>query len=157
VELLQRLTRRQLEALQAIGRAETTERGAPLKTVATALGVSAPSALDHMTLLEEVGLIERRRGKSRLTSRGRSVLVEYQRHHRVAESLFGQFGLPPARTCAAAREIDLALSHRTVEALCEAQAHPKVCPHGQPIAPCHSQRDGNGASGAPRSGGGGSG
>jgi Mn-dependent DtxR family transcriptional regulator len=152
VELLQRLTRRQLEVLQAIGRAESAERGAPLKTVATALGVSAPSALDHMTFLEGTGLIVRRRGKSRLTPRGRSVLVEYQRHHRVAESLFGQFGLDPARTCAAAREIDMALSHRTVEALCEAQAHPQVCPHGQPIAPCHFQRESTGASHGHRGG-----
>ncbi|HEV8050677.1 MAG TPA: iron dependent repressor, metal binding and dimerization domain protein, partial [Thermoplasmata archaeon] len=61
----------------------------------------------------------------------------YQRHHRVAETLFGSLGLPPAATCAAAREIDLAISHRTVEEVCRAQQHPASCPHGDPIAPCH--------------------
>ncbi|MCI4373783.1 MAG: metal-dependent transcriptional regulator, partial [Thermoplasmata archaeon] len=70
--------------------------------------------------------------------RGRSTFIEYQRHHRVAETLFGNLGLAPEETCAAAREIDLAISHRTVEEVCRAQQHPVECPHGEPITPCRS-------------------
>jgi Mn-dependent DtxR family transcriptional regulator len=138
MEALQQLTRRQVDALRAVGARETPEQGVSLKATATALGVRAPSALTHLTPLEALGLIARHRGKSRLTARGRSTLTEYQRHHRVAESLFGSLGLAPDKTCAAAREIDLALSHRTVEELCRAQRHPVECPHGEPIAPCHT-------------------
>lgn len=138
METLQRLTRRQVDALSAILRAETADRGASLNSIARSLQVSAPSALSHVTPLERLGLISRHRGKSRLTARGRSTLVEYQRHHRVAETLFGSLGLSPSETCAAAREIDLALSHDTVEEVCKAQEHPSECPHGQPIAPCRS-------------------
>jgi DtxR family transcriptional regulator, Mn-dependent transcriptional regulator len=142
METLQRLTRRQVDALRAIGSRETPHRGVPLKVTADWLNVSPPSALGHLTPLEEMGLITRYRGKSRLTPKGRSTLVEYQRHHRVAESLFGQLGLGPEATCEAAREVDLAISHRTVEQVCAAEGHPATCPHGQPISPCEGERGG---------------
>ncbi|MCI4330667.1 MAG: metal-dependent transcriptional regulator [Thermoplasmata archaeon] len=138
METLQKLTRRQVEALQVIGARETAEGGVALKMIAASLRQSPPSALGHVTPLEHLGLVSRHRGKSRLTERGRSALREYQRHHRVAETLFGSLGLAPAQTCAAAREIDLAISHRTVEEVCRVQKHPTECPHGEPIAPCHS-------------------
>jgi Mn-dependent DtxR family transcriptional regulator len=138
METLQKLTRRQLETLQSILAKERPERGVPLKAIASSLHLSAPSALGHLTPLEGLGLVSRYRGKSRLTDRGRATLLEYQRHHRVAEAMFGRLGLPARETCVAAREIDLAISHRTVEELCRAQQHPVACPHGQPIAPCHA-------------------
>ncbi len=138
METLQKLTRRQLETLQVIRSRETPERGVSLKQIAAALKLTPPSALGHLTPLEDLGLVERYRGKSRLTLRGDRTLSEYRRHHRVAETLFGSLGLPPNESCAAAREIDLAISHRTVEEVCRAQQHPTTCPHGAPIAPCHS-------------------
>lgn len=138
METLQKLTRRQLDALRTIGAQETPDRGVSLKLLASSLGMTPPSALGHITPLEDLGLVERHRGKSRLTQKGRTTLLEYQRHHRVAETLFGSLGLAPAETCAAAREIDLAISHRTVEEVCRAEKHPASCPHGEPIAPCGS-------------------
>ena len=137
MEALQQLTRRQIDALRDIGARETPERGVSLKVTAASLKVRPPSALGHLTTLEEMGLIGRHRGKSRLTPRGQRTLAEYQRHHRIAETLFGNLGLGPAETCAAAREIDLAISHRTVGEICRAQQHPSTCPHGEPIVPCH--------------------
>lgn len=138
METLQRLTHRQVEALRIIATRQTDSRGASLKAIASGMHVQPPSALAHLGPLEELGLISRYRGKSRLTDKGRGTLQEYQRHHRVAETLFGSLGLAPAETCAAAHEIDLAISHRTVEEICRAQQHPSECPHGAPIAPCHS-------------------
>lgn len=144
METLQKLTRRQLETLQVIRARETPERGVSLKQIAAALKLTPPSALGHLTPLEELGLVERYRGKSRLTLSGDRTLSEYHRHHRVAETLFGSLGLPPNESCAAAREIDLAISHRTVEEVCRAQQHPTTCPHGAPIAPCHSSASSKG-------------
>ena len=140
METLQKLTRRQLEALQAILAKETRERGVSLNSIASSMRVTAPSALGHVTPLEELGLVTRYRGKSRITERGRRTLVEYQRHHRVAETLFGNLGLRPEESCAAAREIDLSISHKTVEQVCAAEGHPTVCPHGEPIAACSAPR-----------------
>lgn len=137
MEPLQKLTRRQVEALRVIGRNERPEQGASLSAIAESMAVSPPSALGHLTLLEEFGLVTRHRGKTRLTARGQSTLAEYQRHHRVAETLFGNLGLTPAQSCAAAREIDLAISHRTVEEVCQAEQHPAECPHGAPIPHGH--------------------
>lgn len=145
METLQRLTRRQVDALRAVGGTDPEGHGVALKVTAAALGVTPPSALDYLTALEEMGLVTRHRGKSRLTHRGRETLVEYQRHHRVAESLFGQLGLAPEATCAAAREVDLAISHSTVERICTAEGHPEVCPHGAPISPCSDRKGASGS------------
>ncbi|HZY69413.1 MAG TPA: metal-dependent transcriptional regulator [Thermoplasmata archaeon] len=139
METLAKLTRRQVDALRAISDHQRPDRGVALNDVAGALRVSAPSALGHLTLLEELGLVSRYRGKSRLTVRGQTTLVEYQRHHRIAESLFSRLGLSPEAVCDAASEVDLAISHRTVERLCQAEGHPTVCPHGDPIPPCSDE------------------
>ncbi len=136
MEVLARLTRRQLDALRSVARCETGTRGASLNAVANDLGVSAPTALDHLGPLEEMGLIVRHRGKSRLSGPGRTCLDEYVRHHRLAESLFAKAGLSAPATHQAALEVDLVLSHRTVQEICEAAGHPQLCPHGEPIAPC---------------------
>lgn len=136
METLQRLTRRQVEALQAVSQGETTGYGMSLNAVAARLRLRPPTALGHLTQLERAGLVARHRGKTRLTERGRTTLTEYHRHHRIAESLFSHLGMPPQEVCAAAREVDLAISHRTVERLCRAEGHPTVCPHGEPIPPC---------------------
>ena len=140
MEVLQRLSRRQLDTLVAVRRSESAPRGAPLNSIAAALRVRPPSALAHLTVLEKLGLVDRHRGKSRLTTRGVSCLGEYQRHHRVAENLFHRLGLSLEATHEAALEVDLALSHRTVERLCRAEGHPSECPHGEPIEPCSESR-----------------
>jgi DtxR family transcriptional regulator, Mn-dependent transcriptional regulator len=140
METLERLTRRQIDTLRAIAPRETVNFGVPLKVIASSLRVRPPSALEHITPLERMGLVERYRGKSRLTARGRATLLEYERHHRVAEMLFSQLGLAPDATCAAAREVDLSLSHKTVEQVCAAEGHPTICPHGEPITPCSNRK-----------------
>ncbi len=140
MEALQRLTRRQLDTLQAVQAAETPERGVSLQAVAARLGVRPPSALDHLTQLEAMTLVTRYRGKTRLTPKGTSLLLEYLRHHRVTESAFSHLGLSPDEACRAAREVDLAVSHRTVDQLCSAGGHPSTCAHGEPIPPCETVR-----------------
>lgn len=142
METLQRLTRRQVEALEIIGGRETPDRGVPLNAVAASLRISPPSALTHLTQLEKLGLVTRYRGKSRLSSAGVNTLVEYRRHHRIAEGLFSQLGLSPQAVCAAAREVDLAISHDTVERIYAAEGHPALCPHGEPITPPRNRRGG---------------
>ena len=139
MEVLEQLGRRQIEALIAVRKGQSDERGAPLNFVARDLGISAPSALDRLTTLERLHLVVRYRGKTRLSPRGEAVLSEYRRHHRVAESLFQHLGLSADATHAAALEVDLAFSHSTIDRLCEAEGHPKECPHGEPIDPCSSR------------------
>lgn len=136
MERLQCLTGRQLDTLQLVARWETPDRGVPLQRLARGLRIRPPSALGHLAALEATRLVARRSGKTRLTAAGRRCLEEYVRHHRVAESLFVRVGLSVRDACSAAREVDLALSHRTVDRLCRAEGHPAACPHGEPIAPC---------------------
>ena len=142
METLLKLTRRKVETLQVIHRNETSGRGVPLHVVASQMHISAPSALGHLTQLEGLGLVSRYRGKTRISEKGRETLVEYQRHHRIAEGLFSRLGLPPETVCAAAKEVDLAISHETIERVCAAEGHPTVCLHGDPIPPCPQRKGG---------------
>lgn len=142
METLLRLTRRQVQTLEVIGIQETPDRGVSLNAVALSLEISPPSALGHLTQLEKLGLVSRYRGKTRLSSKGVNTLVEYRRHHRIAEGLFSHLGLSPKAICAAAKEVDLAISHETVERIYAAAGHPAVCPHGEPIT-SHSGRRGS--------------
>ena len=142
METLQRLTRRQLLVLTALPRLPSGTRGVPLNALARALRIRAPSALSHVRALQALGLVSRVAGKTRVTPAGSRCLQEYSRHHRVAENLFDRLGLSREDTCTAAREIDLALSHRMVERICRAEGHPSECPHGEPIAPCRSPKAG---------------
>jgi Mn-dependent DtxR family transcriptional regulator len=136
VEPLQRLTRKQLETLQYVEHAGTTGHGVPLKDLARRFRIASPTALGHLTALEQLGLVERFRGKTKATRRGSETLREYVRHHRVAETIFADAGLTAIEACEAAREVDLALSHDVVEKLCRSERHPEVCPHGEAIEPC---------------------
>lgn len=135
MEPLQQLTRRQLGVLHAVARLAHDPRGVALRELAGALEVRPPTALAHLRALERLGLVVRHAGKTRLTPAGTACLTEYRRHHRVAETLFSRLDLPTADACRAASEIDLALSHRTVERLWKAAGEPQRCPHGEPIAP----------------------
>ena len=140
MEALARLHRRQVEALRAIATRSLLPAGVPLSVVARSLRISPPSALGHLRILESMRLVMRRGGKTRLTPRGWITLREYERHHRLAESLFASLGWKARDACRAAREIDLALTHTTVERLCDTQGHPRRCPHGRPISPCIPRR-----------------
>jgi DtxR family transcriptional regulator, Mn-dependent transcriptional regulator len=142
MEVLEHLERRQVETLIVVRRGQNDERGASLNFVARSLGIRAPSALGRLTTLERLNLVTRYRGKTWLSPRGEACLSEYQRHHRVAENLFQRLGLSAEETHAAALEVDLALSHRTINQLCEAEGHPSECPHGEPIAPCSARKRG---------------
>ncbi len=139
MEVLEKLDRRQIETLTAVRKGQNEVRGASLNFIADALGIRAPSALGRLTTLERLHLVTRYRGKTRLSAQGEACLLEYRRHHRVAESLFQHLGLSVDATHAAALEVDLAFSHRTIDRLCEAEGHPKECPHGEPIAPCSTR------------------
>lgn len=138
MELLQRLTRKQLDTLQRVDRFETEARGAALNDLARSLRVRPPTALAHLTALAELGLVVRSHGKTRLSGRGHACLREYIRHHRVAETVFAEAGLSAEDACVAAHEIDMGLSHNIVEKVCRSERHPATCPHGEPIDPCGS-------------------
>lgn len=144
MELLQRLTRRQLEVLRIVESYPTRGKGVPLEDIASTLGIKPPSALEHLKALQYLGLVRRASGKSRLTDKGKACLNEYYRHHRIMEGIFFQMNLPADEACEAAKEVDLAISHEIIEKLCAAQGHPKLCPHGQPIAPCSEEKSDGG-------------
>ncbi|MCL4329108.1 MAG: metal-dependent transcriptional regulator [Candidatus Thermoplasmatota archaeon] len=135
MEILQKLTKKQLVALQTVEMLQKGKKGISLLEIAASLRVKPPSALETLRVLQTLGLVTRISGKTKLTRLGSGCLAEYTRHHRIAECVFSSY-LSAEESHRAAIEIDMSLSHETVEELCAAEGHPKMCPHGFPIPPC---------------------
>ncbi len=140
MEILQKLTRKQLTTLQIIDKNSSSTNGVSLKDIASELGVKPPSALELVRVLEDFNLVERTSRKRKLSESGRKCIEEYNRHHRVTEVLFAKL-LDSDSSHKAAREVDMWISHETVDKLCAAEGHPKECPHGHPIMPCDHEED----------------
>lgn len=141
MEVLHRLTRKQLTVLEKISIYRETDNGVSLKMLAASLRIQPPSALFHVRALQNEGLVGRRAGKTWITKKGVNCISEYRRHHRIAELMFTKLSFAPEDACRAALEIDLALTHATVEKVCSAEGHPSSCPHGEPIGPCRNSSD----------------
>ena len=135
MEVLQKITRKQLVVLQLVHDMPDSPKGISLKSIASRLKIRPPSALELIKTLESLGLVSRKSGKTRLSRSGIRCLEEYNRHHRIAEILFSHY-LGPEESHLAANAVDLSISHEVVDKICAAEGHPKVCPHGNQIPEC---------------------
>ncbi len=135
MEVLQRISRRQLLALRLIEKWQSSKGAMPLKDIAMSMGIKPPSALEILRPLESLGLIERISGKSKLSKAGEDCLIEYRRRHRLVEILLASV-LDEGKIHEAAIEIDMSVSKKTADSVCVAMGHPDTCPHGEDIAPC---------------------
>ena len=132
---IQRLSDAGQDYLREIYRLETEDRRATTSSVATAVGVSAPSASLMLKRLAELELVVHTpyRG-AELTDTGRSIALEVVRHHRLLEMwLTETLGMPLEQVHAEADRLEHALSEDIEERIDAALGHPTHDPHGHPI------------------------
>jgi DtxR family transcriptional regulator, Mn-dependent transcriptional regulator len=113
--------------------------GIPRRVTTTAiaerLNVSAPSATNMLKRLSARDLVtyEPYRGAS-LTQKGRDVVLELVRHHRLLETYLVQaLGVPWDEAHAEAELLEGGLSEALEERISVALGDPRVDPHGHPI------------------------
>jgi DtxR family Mn-dependent transcriptional regulator len=126
-----------LEEESSPGRGGSPGIGVRVTTTAMAerLDVSAPSATNMLKRLGARGLVtyEPYRGAS-LTQKGREVVLELVRHHRLLETYLVQaLGVPWDEAHAEAELLEGDLSEALEERISVALGHPRVDPHGHPI------------------------
>ncbi|MGC8618314.1 MAG: metal-dependent transcriptional regulator [Thermoplasmata archaeon] len=141
MEPLEMLSRKQLEALKTVASLSNNQKGVPLKIIATALNIRPPSALELLRALENLHLVSRKSGRTKLTKTGLNCLDEYYRHRRVLEVLFFKL-MDQDSSMKAIKEAELAFSHETVQRIWAGEGKPEHCPHGQPIRPFDSGTEG---------------
>lgn len=112
-----------------------------LSKIARSLSVSKPTALEMLRKLSAKDLVLRDEdGFYRITDRGRRILREIERRHRVLEVFLAFLGFDERRSCREASKIDLEISEDVVDALCEFLNHPRKCPCGEEIPRCSRER-----------------
>lgn len=124
-----------LETLWAL----TIEKGrslAKINTIAEALGISPPSAVEMLRKMEKLGLVEyETRAGIRLTEEGRERAEKVVRQHRLAELLLTKIlglelsGAVHQQAC----DLEHHIGEDIATAVCIKLGHPKSCPHGKPI------------------------
>ncbi|MGZ8708137.1 MAG: metal-dependent transcriptional regulator [Gaiellaceae bacterium] len=133
--LLQDLSPAVQDYLKAIAKAELAGERATTTLIASALGLSAPSATAMLKKLAQRGLVERTpyRGVV-LTESGRKLALEALRHHRLLERyLVETLGLSIPDAHAEADRLEHALSEDVEARIDAALGYPESDPHGDPI------------------------
>lgn len=123
--------------LRAIFKLEEPGAGVTTSAIATAMGVSAPSATSMVKKLDTLRLIEHAPYRGvRLTERGREVALELTRHHRLLELfLVERLGIPMEAAHAEADRLEHALSETVERHIADSLGDPTSGPHGDPIPP----------------------
>jgi len=107
----------------------------PVGSIASQLGVSAPSVTGMVQKLQAMGLVHYARYDGvRLTPKGRKIALEIVRHHRLWELyLHTRLGVPLDRVDSEAERLEHVLSDDMEELLARALGDPTHDPHGDPI------------------------
>lgn len=116
--------------LAHLGEAVTTS------TLASELGVSAPSVSAMLKRLEDGDLLVRPEGSLRLTTAGELAALRVVRRHRLLETFLARvLEVPWDEVHDEAELLEHALSERLEERIDTALGHPTHDPHGDPIPP----------------------
>ena len=123
--------------LRAIFKLAETETRVTTSAVATAMGVSHPSATSMVKKLHALRLIDHAPYRGvRLTRKGRLVALELTRHHRLLELyLVERLGVATEAVHSEADRLEHALSETVERLIAESLGEPTCGPHGDPIPP----------------------
>lgn len=124
-----------LKTIYSIGEERGDEGPVTTSQVAEALGVTAASASNMLTRLDQLGYVAqvKRRGVV-LTAEGRLAALEVVRHHRLLETfLVDRLGLSWDEVHREAEVLEHHISETLEAHIAEALGHPERDPHGHPI------------------------
>ena len=123
------------EVLEQIQRLERRSRGARTKMLGNRLGVSLGTVTNTLDRLEKLGLVGRERYRgTRLTSKGRKVALSVLRRHRLLERLLTDvLHVQWSKAHGIACKLEHSVDDEVADAIEDALAHPKTCPHGNAI------------------------
>ena len=128
---LSQSTEEYLEAIYKLSR----ESAATISRLAAALGISAPSASQMVTRLQQAGLVARDAdGGVVLTPDGLAAAARLVRRHRLSERFLSDYlDLPWDQVHDEACKFEHVLSAEVEERLANQLGNPRTCPHGHVI------------------------
>ena len=129
------VTRAVEEYLEQVLRLEDSSGAARTKMLARRLGVSLGTVTNSLSRLERLGYVRRQRYKgARLTKQGHKIALNVLRRHRLTERLLTDvLHISWSRAHDAACKLEHCIDEEVTDAIDAALAHPKTCPHGNPI------------------------
>lgn len=126
------ITKREFEYLKVIDKLTKNDEYASTNEIAKCLQVKEPTAIDAVRRLDSKGYViyVPRKGVI-LTNKGKALLINVERRHRILETLLVRvFNLDIKRACLEASRLELYISDDLVDLMCQYLGHPRRCPHG---------------------------
>jgi Mn-dependent DtxR family transcriptional regulator len=128
-----KLSRRELDCVEAVCSLSSNGWPARVKDVAGRMNVTSPTAVQFLDKLIETDLVAKGPSGYKLTERGIEYLNGATRVHRIFETLLVRNGFPLDDACKVSSSLTSAIDDAALEALCAHMSHPDKCPHGRPI------------------------
>jgi DtxR family Mn-dependent transcriptional regulator len=125
--------------LRAIHSLEKSKVWVRTTELAEAFGVSPASVTEMIQKMAAEGLLNYAPYQgAKLSVRGRKIVMQILRKHRLLEKLLVDFlGLDAPTACNEASKLELIVTNKVVNSICKAFNHPTVCPCGEPIFSSH--------------------
>ncbi|WP_455286428.1 metal-dependent transcriptional regulator [[Eubacterium] cellulosolvens] len=125
------------EVLEQIHRLQESSGAARTKVLGKRLGVSLGTVTNTLSRLERLGFVRREPYKgTQLTSEGRKVALNVLRRHRLLERLLTDIlRVRWSKAHDIACKLEHSVDDEVANAIEDALAHPKTCPHGNAIPP----------------------
>jgi DtxR family Mn-dependent transcriptional regulator len=123
------------ELLEEVYRLEQTDGAARTKTLGRRLHVTLGTVTNNLSRLQKLGLVKRERYRgTRLTAEGRKIAMSVLRRHRLLERLLTDvLHVGWSKSHYAACKLEHCVDDEITEAMDNALARPKTCPHGNAI------------------------
>lgn len=126
------ITKRELEYLKVINEITRGRSYASTNKIAKHLNVKEPTVIETVRRLYSKGyVIYIPRKGSMLTGKGKAILTNIERRHRILETILVRiFNLNLERACLEASRLELYVSDELIDFMCQHLGHPRRCPHG---------------------------
>lgn len=126
------ITKREFEYLKVIGEITRDRSYASTNEIAKCLNVKEPTVVEAVRRLRSKGyVIYVPRKGSTLTGKGKALLANIERRHRILETILVKvFNLDVKRACLEASRLELHVSDELIDFMCRYLGHPRRCPHG---------------------------
>lgn len=106
-------------------------QGVRLSMLATALGISPPSALEEVRHLQKKALLKNEGGRITISKNGMKVLEALRITHIAFETAFVRLGMPVEDVCAAVHVFDFKVPQELGLKIYRAVGKPAKCPNGK--------------------------
>ncbi|MEM3266210.1 MAG: metal-dependent transcriptional regulator [Thermoplasmata archaeon] len=127
------LTEREMDMLIITNKIYQEGWPARVTTISKEMNIKPPTVEEYIKSLIFKGYVEKNAGIIRLTERGKEIIKNVERNHRIIETFLYKLGMNLENAHKNAELMQYYVTEDFVNNLCNLLGHPEHCPHGKEI------------------------